>query len=657
MNTDVPGVRRKIFKSKIIVRWVAIGLIVLLAAGAVYTFITIRKGKSAANAQQQQTARVIKGNLSISITGSAPITSSNRRELSPKVTSKITKVYFKEGDNVKAGDVLFELDDTDAQLNVENTKNSIAQTQLTQTNNQKSVTGLNVKAPFSGQVTNIQAKSGDTIGKGASILTITDNSRLKVTLPFNGSGVAGISVGQKATVNLQDLMQSVDGVVTYISSKPYTTASGGELYNVEITIENPGSLQEGMKANADITTSSEILSSVESSTLACINSTIVRSDAGGTIQSVNVMENQYVNAGDILLKLQNDDLKLTLDTTDLKIQSLQRQLQIQQEQLTYYKIAAPCDGEITSQTSIEGDTVKPGDVMAVVADMGHMEFSVTIDELDIAKVQVGQKVNITVDALPETSTTPLTGQVIKTAMEGTSSNGVTTYPVTISINETDKLKAGMNANADILISDKQNVLMVPLEAVQKMGNRSFVWVRSNGKTTGSSGFGQWGGNGINGQRNRNGANGSGAQSGNQAQGAQSGNTRQGAQGNNTAQGARNGNTQQGAQNGNTRQGMQNGNAAQGFRRNAAAINSYYANATIMPVQTGINNDTFIEITSGLQEGDVVILPQTTTSSGQQSATQNRSGFGGGGMGGMFGGITGGGGGGGNNRAQNFQRGD
>jgi HlyD family secretion protein len=655
MDTNVPGVSRNIVKKKKATKFIIIGIVALLVIGGVYTFITIKKGKAEANTQQQRTAQVTKGDISISITGSAAIASSNRVEFTPNVAGSVKKVNFKQGDTIKAGDVLFELDDSDAKLNVENTKNSIAQEEVSQSNNVKSLNGLIVKAPYSGQVTKIQVKPGDTMGKNGAILTLTDTSRLKVTIPFSGSGISGVKVGKKVTVNLQDLMQSVDGTISYVSSKPYTSATGGELYNVEIMIDNPGSLKVGMKANAEIVTGSGVLSSVDVGTLAYVNNTVLKSDAGGTVKNVKVMENQFVNAGDVLMELQNDDLQLTLDTQDLKIKGLQAQLETAQNQLTYYKIVAPFDGTIITQDIKAGDNVKPATVLAILADMGHMEFSVPIDELDIAKIQVGQRVDITVDALPDTSTKPLTGQVTKTAMEGTSQGGVTTYPVTISINETDKLKAGMNANAEIFISEKKGVLMVPLEAVQKMGNRSLVWVKGIKQGTGNSGLTQGSGNGANAAGNRRSFNraGAGAQSGNQASGAQNNNAAQGAQNGNAAQNAQSGNTQQGAQSGNA----QLRTAAQNARR-ALAVNPYYANAGIVPVETGINNDTYIEVISGLKEGDTVILPPATASSGQSTTQNENAGFGGMGMMGRI--TTGGGGGGnggGNNRVQQYQRGD
>ena len=120
-------------------RIVIIGIIVVLAAAAALAYITISKDKTASTSQKQQTALVTKGNLDVTITGSGPIASANRRELSPQVTSMLTKVNCAEGDKVKSGDVLFELDDTDAKMNIEDTQSNIAQMQLNISNDQKSV--------------------------------------------------------------------------------------------------------------------------------------------------------------------------------------------------------------------------------------------------------------------------------------------------------------------------------------------------------------------------------------------------------------------------------------------------------------------------------------------------------------------------------------
>lgn len=684
MDAITPGTNRSIFKNifrkKKTVAIISICLAAVLIAGGVLIFIRVKNSKSVGTAAQR-TTKVIKGRLVDTIAGSAPIESSYRSELSPKVTATLKQINCKEGDQVKAGDVLFVLDNTDAQLNIENAKNNIAQMELTLDSTAKSVNGLTVKAPYGGRITDVNVKEGDAVNKGGALFTITDVSSVTVTLPFSGAAIEDVAIGQSASVYIQDLMLSVEGTVSYKSGKPYTTASGGQLYNVEITIENPGALNEGMKATAEITAGGTSLKSVDSGTLSYADTTVLKSDAGGTIKSLNVRENEFVNAGDILVELENEDLLLTSTTDEIKMENLRSQLEIQQKQLEYYTITAPFDGTITKLGSAnEGDTVKQGDVLAVVSDMSHLKFSVAIDELDISQLAVGQKVSITADALEETATEPLSGKVSGIAMEGTSSNGVTTYPVTVTVDDESvgKLKTGMNIDAEIYISDKSDVLMVPVEAVVKMGDKSFVYVKSSAqgeasqesKAAGAWQQGQW--PGRQGQEGQPAAQEGTAQAGGssrtgqpggqetagqsgEAAGGQTGQSgaptqRQAGQaaGQETAEQsgeAANGQVEQSGENTQSGQSAESEQSAQsgdasgetskrtfsGTTRRTGSSNPYYDGAVLTEVETGISNDTYIEIVSGLTEGQEIVLPQTSTSTNTSTTDQRNQG------GGMMGG--------------------
>ena len=160
---------------------------------------------------------------------------------------------------------------------------------------------------------------------------------------------------------------------------------------------------------------------------------------------------------------------------------LQNQMTLNAKQLDNYKIIAPIDGVITKISNKVGDTVKAGDEVSDVSDPTQMQFDVPVDELDIAKLQVGQKTSITVDALPATSKTPVTGEVAKIAVTGTSVSGVTAFTVTIKVNDNlDKLKGGMNANGEIEVSNKENILYVPIEAITTINGKSFVYLKDTG---------------------------------------------------------------------------------------------------------------------------------------------------------------------------------
>src|SRR5690606_24526049 len=104
-----------------------------------------------------------------------------------------------------------------------------------------------------------------------------------------------------------------------------------------------------------------------------------------------------------------------------------------------------------------------------------LQIVVGVDELDISKVKVGQPASILVEALPDQK---FTGKVTEIAQEGTATSGVATFDVTIMLDDSTNLRAGMSAEATIIVEQKADALYLPIEAVQSIGGRYFVMVRS-----------------------------------------------------------------------------------------------------------------------------------------------------------------------------------
>ena len=97
-------------------------------------------------------------------------------------------------------------------------------------------------------------------------------------------------------------------------------------------------------------------------------------------------------------------------------------------------------------------------------------MTMSIDELDISLVEVGQTVEVTADAVEGKT---YTGVVTKVSVAGTTSGGITTYPVTVRIDETDGLLPGMNVDAQIVIAEKDSALAIPSGAVNR-GNTVLI---------------------------------------------------------------------------------------------------------------------------------------------------------------------------------------
>ena len=118
------------------------------------------------------------------------------------------------------------------------------------------------------------------------------------------------------------------------------------------------------------------------------------------------------------------------------------------------------------RTHKQGDALTSGSTLCVIYDLSYLEMVINVDELQIGALSVGQKVQLTADAVTDKT---YVGTVTRVSMKGSSSGGTTTYPITIRIDETDGLRPGMNANAEIVVAEASNALVVPNAAVIRGG--------------------------------------------------------------------------------------------------------------------------------------------------------------------------------------------
>ena len=478
MNSNTVPVRKHLIKLSR--KKVLIAAAILLVAASVIGFNYYKSKNSKNPAVQQATAIARMGDLSVVITGSGPISSSEKFTLTSNVNGTLTKIYFQDGDKVEAGDLIFEIDDKDTQLQIKQIKNSIAQAELTRSSNISDLEAGTVTAPIDGEIHDMQVKEGDNISNNGTLFVITDKSELKLLVPFINTYRNRLSIGQKVAINAfdteRDELHRMEGTISGISTPGYTTSSGAESYNVGIIIENNGTLKEGMIANASLDIDGTEVISSGSNTLSYLKNMTVRAPSGGTVSKLYAENGQNVKKGDILAELENKDLELAIKTNDLKLEDLNIQLQTAEEKLLDHKIYAPFSGTLTLNDIEQGNSIKQGDILGSIANYDIMEFSINVDELDIAKIKEGQNVRVTIDALPDTTDKPLKGIVSKIAVEGTSSNGVSIYPVTIKIEKNEALKGSMSANGEIIVNEKKDVLYVPIDAVVKMNGKDYVRV-------------------------------------------------------------------------------------------------------------------------------------------------------------------------------------
>lgn len=335
--------------------------------------------------------------------------------------------------------------------------------------------------------------------------------------------------------------------------------------------------------------------------------------------------------------------KLTnsIESLKLEIQQAEEDLSdLYEEQADVPQVIATIDGEITASDVKVGDEVSPNTVIAEIVNYELLEFVVSVDELDIPSVKEGQTTQIYLNALPDQT---FEGTVSSISREGTASGGVSAYEVSLLMKDIAGVKVGMSGEADIVLESRENVVVVPVDAVVEMGNRTFVRVPGNGGSqadateaggerpageapTGESPTGET----PTGEApSRDGAAAAGSEETNQEAGE----------------------GQRQMPNFPQRQGAQGGSIQGAAGRGAAMEAAAGMEGEMVPVETGISNETYVEIISGLEEGDEVLVPVPQGAAGMGSSEEEEVQMmpgvmfpAGGGMGGFEGAGSGAGGG-------------
>ncbi|MCX6740393.1 MAG: HlyD family efflux transporter periplasmic adaptor subunit [Candidatus Parcubacteria bacterium] len=162
---------------------------------------------------------------------------------------------------------------------------------------------------------------------------------------------------------------------------------------------------------------------------------------------------------------------LELRAAELTLQQRQNDLVDAQEILSDYIVRAPFDGLIASIDIDVNDDVTAGSAIATLITKQFMA-EISLNEVDVAKVKVDQKVTLTFDAISDLS---ISGRVADVDIIGTVSQGVVTYNVKIVFDTQDeRVKSGMSVSAAIITDIKQDVLMVPNAAIKTAGGVNYV---------------------------------------------------------------------------------------------------------------------------------------------------------------------------------------
>lgn len=251
-----------------------------------------------------------------------------------------------------------------------------------------------IRSSVRGTVSSLKVKAGDVVSAGQEVAVVRDDSTLLLTLDFPAADAATYFVGQSVDVTIDGTFETTTGTIQSISGADSLSSGNLAVRSVVIAVQNPGTLNTTMSGTASISG----VSAMSSAHFTCQYEQTITATASGTIIA-----------------------------KDVKV------------------------GDTVGSSSSTTET------MCVINDLSYLEMTLDVDELDILDIAVGQKAEITADAIDDCTFEGVVTSIF-------SAGSTTTYPVTIRIDDTGSLMPGMNATAALDIPPCRRYVIVKATA-------------------------------------------------------------------------------------------------------------------------------------------------------------------------------------------------
>lgn len=399
-----------------------------------------------------------RGNLSKNVTGTGTLSIARTEEIALPYAVTVTDTLVGEGDTVTAGQAMMAIDIAALQTAIDT-----LQTELDTTESEIASLADNykraeyIKLPMDCRVKEVYIQNGDYIEdvmaeKGAIALLSLDGL-MYVDIPaIEGLKIldeVSVAIGNRTTTGT--VREITNGVMSISFSDEYGAQGQDVIIKVKGQPVATGSCYIHMPYSLTTT-------------------------AQGYIELVNLEVDAKKYSGNRICYLNNIPMSATYDALLMTREKQQAQLNEMKALLKAGVIAAPESGIVSTVVAPSATEQAAYTVLASLYVGDEKEMVISVDELDIINVKVGQNVDIAMDAIEDRT---YSAKVTKVSQIGTASGGVTVYNVTLTIEGDERLRFGMNGTATVHIEEVNNVLLVPLTALNSSRGQSYVWLKSD----------------------------------------------------------------------------------------------------------------------------------------------------------------------------------
>jgi len=405
----------------------AVLIVVILAVvvgGSIWGYGAFSGEKAAKLPEGIETGEVTRGDITALVSATGSIAPEARTSVVFRASGEVREVLVERGDQVKKGQIL-------ARLDVRALEIAVAQAELAMRISELQLARLEA-----------DPSEEDLAAALASVASAEENLDVLLDAPTERDvELAKLSVDQ-AMNSLWSAQASRDSTAgSPISSAGAVASAEGGVANAEIAVR---------------------LAEIQ----------YEQTLGGASEQAIKAAETQLAQARASLSKLRGGPSAEDLEMASLQVEQSRLSLESTLLRMEDATITAPFDAVVVDVGLREGEMASPSGPAIVLVDVSHFHTDVFIDELDIGRIEVGQEVSLELDAFLGEE---LKGQITHIDAIGTASQGLVTYKVTIDVGSPSlPVKPDMTAGVKIVVAGKENVLLVPRQAVRRDGEGKYV---------------------------------------------------------------------------------------------------------------------------------------------------------------------------------------
>ena len=450
------GMPRK--KRRRVVRWVIILLVLAVIAGVLYKLLGGRQ-----DSETQVITDVVQyGSITSTVEGSGLTRAKSSETINLTTAGTVIDVLVNEGDLVTAGTPLFTIDSPAAETAVQKARSNVEGYEKQLSTAEKDIAGLNLSAGYPGKLMEtVTLNPGDTISQNQQEADLADDTRMRLEQYYSYAYAGDLYAGQTVNVSIPALMATVPGTVEAVHMVSRITPEGSKLFSADIILQNEGALSAEMAASATVTVNGETVYPYEPGKLEYYRVGDLLSTVSGTVISSSLVDYLQVTAGQVLVRIDGEESESELFTIQQDLENAREELKTAEENLANCNATAPIDGMVIGLSIQPGDEIQANTTIVTISDTSVITVSANVDERNISYIKPGMTVDL------DQWGTPGFGTVETVSLSSTVNNGVATYPITISADNSDgSIQVNSYINYSLVASENDNCLVVPIQAVK-----------------------------------------------------------------------------------------------------------------------------------------------------------------------------------------------